>query len=478
MKEQTLRYFKNIRFWIFLFFVVRLYGIWFPPLEVSHNWRQTTVTMVARNFYEDGADLLHPKIDIAGEMSGVTGMEFPVLNYLIYLLSCVFGYEHWYGRLINLLITSIGLLFFHKLVEKYFKKEIAFNATIILLFSIWYTYSRKIMPDTFSMSFTIAALYYCTNYLENKKPTQLLLAFVCTAIGTLAKLPAAYILILLLIPYFNSAISLQRKVVLAICLIGSIVFPAWYYFKWVPYLETTYGFHHFFMGKSMTQGALELWQHLPETLSRFYDTALKFVGFACFVFGVYKSIKLKNTLLLAVVSIGFVGFLPIMLKGGFTFYHHSYYIIPFVPIMALMSAYGVEQIPNKKFATIVLIAIGVEGFFNHIDDFRIKPENQAITKLENVMDSISQPKDLVAINSGAFPTPMYFAHRRGWVAFNGQLLTPKFTDSISQLGLRHIIILKRTFGDNMTPPDSAITWKKRYSSEDFDVYSNNLFFEK
>ena len=67
-------YLKDIRFWILLFFVVRLYGIFFPPLEVSHNWRQTTVTMVARNFVEDGADILHPKIDIAGEKSGITGM--------------------------------------------------------------------------------------------------------------------------------------------------------------------------------------------------------------------------------------------------------------------------------------------------------------------------------------------------------------------------------------------------------------------
>ncbi|MFM6983581.1 MAG: hypothetical protein ACKOXF_05580, partial [Chitinophagaceae bacterium] len=80
-------YLKDIRFWIIVFFIVRLYGIMFPPLEVSHNWRQTTVTMVARNFTEDGAHLLYPKIDIAGEKSGITGMEFPVLNYLIYLVS-------------------------------------------------------------------------------------------------------------------------------------------------------------------------------------------------------------------------------------------------------------------------------------------------------------------------------------------------------------------------------------------------------
>ena len=91
---------KDIRFWIFIFFIIRLIGITNPPLEVSHNWRQTTVTMVARNFLEIDNNIFYPRIDIAGEKTGITGMEFPILNYLIYLVSEVFGYEHWYGCLL------------------------------------------------------------------------------------------------------------------------------------------------------------------------------------------------------------------------------------------------------------------------------------------------------------------------------------------------------------------------------------------
>ena len=32
---------KDIRFWIVLFFLIRMYGITMPPLEMGHNWRQT-----------------------------------------------------------------------------------------------------------------------------------------------------------------------------------------------------------------------------------------------------------------------------------------------------------------------------------------------------------------------------------------------------------------------------------------------------
>lgn len=464
-------YLKDIRFWIIVFFIVRLYGILFPPLEVSHNWRQTTVTMVARNFSEEGPHLLYPKIDIAGEKSGITGMEFPVLNYLIYLVSFLFGYEHWYGRLINLIVSSFGIWYFYRIINKYFREDIAFNAGIVLLFSIWYTYSRKIMPDTFSMSLMMAGLFYALNYLEDGQLKDLIPSLCLICIGTLAKLPSAYLLILLALPYLSGNFELRRKVWLGALISVGMVFPFWFYFKWVPYLESAFGFHHFFMGKSMTTGAKELIEHWPETLSKFYDIAIKYIAFAFLLWGLFKAIILKEKLILRIFCIGFLGFLPIMLKGGFTFYHHSYYIIPFVPVMALMSAYGISLLPTPRWTSIVLIAIGLEGFFNHLDDFRIKPVNRAVMQLEPIMKTISQPKDLIAINSGAFPTPMYFAHRKGWVAFNEQLSNKNYVDSLSQLGLRHIIIMKRTFGDSMYVRSDKNQWFLRCSNIDFDIFS-------
>ncbi len=464
-------YLKDIRFWILLFFVVRLYGIFFPPLEVSHNWRQTTVTMVARNFVEDGADILHPKIDIAGEKSGITGMEFPLLNYLIYLVSYLFGYEHWYGRLINLIVSSFGIWYFYRLIKQYFQEEIAFNAGIVLLFSIWYTYSRKIMPDTFSMSLMIAGLFYALQYLEHGKIKHLIPAALLVLTGTLAKLPSAYLLIVLALPYLSKQYQFNHKIILGLSMALMLVFPMWYYFKWVPYLESNFGFHHFFMGKSMATGSKELLEHWPETLSKFYDIAIKYIAFAFLFWGMVMAFRKKETLLLSLFFVGFFGFLPIMLKGGFTFYHHSYYIIPFVPLMALMSAYGISTLPSKLWKTIILVAIGLEGFFNHLDDFRIKPVNASLLQLEPVMDQVSQRHDLVAINSGAFPTPMYFAHRKGWVAFNDQLSRETYVDSLSNLGLKHIIIMKRSFGDSMVPRSNKNTWFLRVSDINFDVYS-------
>ena len=72
------RILNDIRFWILIFLLIRLIGITNPPIETGHNWRQTTVTMVARNFVEVDNNILYPRIDIAGEKTGITGMEFPI----------------------------------------------------------------------------------------------------------------------------------------------------------------------------------------------------------------------------------------------------------------------------------------------------------------------------------------------------------------------------------------------------------------
>jgi len=167
--KQSFQLFQDIRFWIGLFFLIRLIGITNPPLEEAHSWRQTTVTMVARNFLEIDNNIFYPRIDIAGDKTGITGMEFPILNYLIYLMAKIFGYQHWYGRLINLIVSSFGIWYFYKLIKKYFDKKAALYSGIILLSSLWFAYSRKIMPDTFSVSLILAGIYYGTNYLDSKQ---------------------------------------------------------------------------------------------------------------------------------------------------------------------------------------------------------------------------------------------------------------------------------------------------------------------
>jgi len=461
---------KDIRFWIIVFFLIRLFGISNPPLEVGHNWRQTTVTMVSRNFLEVDNNILYPRIDIAGEKTGITGMEFPLLNYSIYIVAKVFGYKHWYGRLINLFISSFGLWFFYKLTRKYFTEQIAFYSTIILTVSIWFQFSRKIMPDTFSTSFIIASIYYGSNYLDitlrKYSLLHLTIYVLLMSLGVLSKLPSGFLLVIFAIFLFDKTIPLKRKIIFSIVsLIGILPSVFWYYY-WVPYLVDKYEFWHFFMGKSFSQGFNEIVQNFNETLSKFYDTALKFIGFGVFIYGLVYSFVKNDLKIYVLFLITFMSFSIIIIKAGYTFPHHNYYIIPFVPVMALIAGYGLSNIKYSKIALILLIMISVEGIANQQHDFRIKEKDKGIINLEKDLDSVSLKNDLILINSGGYPTPMYFAHRKGWVSTNEQIRDGKYIESLKDKGLKYIVILKRSFGSEIL----LNRYNKVLENEDYCIY--------
>jgi hypothetical protein len=423
--------------------------------------------MVARNFLEVDNNILYPRIDIAGEKSGITGMEFPIMNYTIYLTSLVFGYQHWYGRLINLIISSIGIFFFFKLIRKYFNEKIAFNAALVLLTTLWFSFSRKIMPDTFAMSFIIAGIYYGSNYLDQSikkyRITGIILYTLLITIGILSKLPSAYLLIVFLIAIFSKEITLKRKLYFSFASILAISPSLIWYFYWVPFLVDSYGFWHFFMGKNILEGMQEISDELVLTLQKFYDNALKYIGFGVFSYGLIQSIILKEKRILIVLSLSFVSFLVIIFKAGHTFPHHDYYIIPFIPVMALVTGYGIYQIKNKNIAFILLLAIGIEGTLNQHSDFIIREKEKALLSLEKDLDEISNRNDLILINSDEYPTPMYFAHRKGWVNSNQNILDEDYIKRLEKKGLKFIVILKRAFGSNIKIDHPLLIDTKNYS---------------
>ena len=81
-KEKIKLILTDIRFWILFFFILRLVGITNAPLEIGHNWRQALTSMIARNFLEGNPNLLYPRIDMAGNQTGIIGSELPFYNYL------------------------------------------------------------------------------------------------------------------------------------------------------------------------------------------------------------------------------------------------------------------------------------------------------------------------------------------------------------------------------------------------------------
>lgn len=464
MKNDKLRWvLSDIRFWIALFFVIRLIGIGFAPLEPGHNWRQSLTNMIARNFVEHGPRLFFPMIDMGGEKTGIIGSEFPIFNFLIYLVSMVFGYEHWYGRLINLLVSSVGIFYFHRLLNLLTNPRLAFHASLILLVSIWFGYSRKIMPDTFSVSLVIIGLYYACCYLSAGKIFHLLLFFVFSTLGILSKIPALSLWAALPIAIFIKEIPMKRKGMLyGMAFLGFATVCLWYFY-WVPYLLSQYHYQLYFP-KGLREGLLEIIPLIPEALRRFYFSSFySFVAFGCFLAGIYMLRSKANIFMKAGLALTSLVFLVFAIKTGSVFPLHNYYIIPFTPVMALIAAYFTTNI-SPKYAYFVLLIISLEAIANQQHDFFPKKDQNYKLRLETIADNVIPKHELIVINGGDSPQHIYFSNRKGWTVTNEKLQRSEFIDSLTYLGARYLIIDKHQASWDFS------NYQNLYEDADYSIY--------
>ena len=231
--------------------------------------------------------------------------------------------------------------FFYLLIRKYFEEVVAFPSAIILLVSIWFQYSRKIMPDTFSMSFVITGIYYGSQYLDTaiRRHSMLYLSMyvVSISIGVLAKLPSGFILVVFVLFVFDKTLPSKRRLLFSSVSVLIVIVVMLWYMSWVPHLVSKFGFWHFFMGQDVVNGLHEIIQLIPKTLKNFYDSALKSVGFGAVLIGLFSIWRAREKYLAAVFLLCVVSFSYVIIKAGRTFAFHDYYIIPFVPVMALVS---------------------------------------------------------------------------------------------------------------------------------------------
>jgi Dolichyl-phosphate-mannose-protein mannosyltransferase len=462
------KYASDIRFWIILFFIIRLYGITNAPIEISHSWRQSLTNMIARDFLEIDANILYPRIDMDGNKSGIIATEFPFYNYLIYLTAKLFGYAHWYGRLINLIVSSIGIFYFYKTIKRFFKEEWAFYATMILLSSIWFSFSRKSMPDTFCISLVMIGIYNGLRYCYEKKNIYLMAFFFISSLAILCKIPALYLLSVLVIPLFDKQVAfyLKRNMVLVGIVILLLTY-AWYFY-WVSYLLETYHYQLYFP-KHFTEGLQELIQYGDGSLEKIYFSALQsFIAFTFFIIGLVLLIKQKQKVVLMAIGIATLFFILFIIKTGFVFSTHNYYVIPFVPIMAFVAGFAFSEIQHIKWKLFFIAAVLVEAILNQQHDFRLKESEKYKLTLETIANQVSNKNDLFVINGGRNPQLMYFLHRRGWSVDADKLSRSNYIDSLKNWGCKFLLLNKH---EHTLPSIDKNAGKEVFANENFVIYS-------
>jgi hypothetical protein len=346
----------------------------------------------------------------------------------------------------------------------HFERRTAFYSTLILTVSIWFVFARKIMPDTFSTALVIIALYHAFNYWKFNKPYSVLWFALIGCLGVLAKIPSVILIASLGTVFFSKGIFTLKKTALLVGTALIAVASYGWYFVWNPSLGQQYaGWSN--DNRSIAEGINDLLGHLSGLAEIFYFNAMQGFIFSIFIVVglVYAFINKEGKILWTTAFITAVLFIY-MFKAGYYFVQNNYYIIPFVPVLALISGYGITRL-NKRWRMIILAFGMIEAVANQQHDFFIDDNVQYKMTIEEVLNSsINESADIAIFSNSQNHLLMYLAHRKGWMLFEQDAQNQTVLKDIKSKGCEYLVV------DRHIHEDLQVVQDKVFENEDFRVY--------
>ncbi|MEC7842529.1 MAG: glycosyltransferase family 39 protein [Candidatus Latescibacterota bacterium] len=175
---------------------VRLIGL-DEPLIDHQAWRQTDTAAIARNYYEEGFDLFHPRVDWRGATAGYVETNFPLYPFLV---ACVYailgGAPEWVGRLLSALLSTLTAVPLYHLARRIYVEPVwipRLAALLYLAMPLNVFFGRAFMPEALMLFLSAAALLSFLRWLQQPGPGAFILAVLTAGLCFLVKIPTLYL---------------------------------------------------------------------------------------------------------------------------------------------------------------------------------------------------------------------------------------------------------------------------------------------
>lgn len=414
--------------------VLRLYKI-NSPLADFHSWRQVDTAAVARNFVNDGFDLLKPRYhDLSNIQSGKDNpqgyrmVEFPLYNALfayIYKLFPVLPLEI-YGRLISILfsLSLIGIIYY------FLRREIGaaaafFGALIYAVFPFFVFFSRVVLPETIALSFAFLSLFFLYLFSKQKNRIKNIILYslsaLCMAVGLLIKPTVIFFLIsslfLLLKKYkWNSLKQLNFYLYFLLVLTPLIL---WRYHiqqfpegvpasEWLITQVNTYqGLQNIFFRPAFFRWIF--YERINNLILGGFLTVFLIVGILA---------KHKKTFLYS-IGISSLSYL-LVFQGGNV--QHEYYQTLILPALAIFTAIGINFfIVNTRtllspiLTYLSVLALFVFSFFisfNTVKNY-YNYSAELVNNIAPIVRDLTEKDDKIITDTSGDTTLLYLSERQG-----------------------------------------------------------------
>ncbi len=411
----------------------RLYKI-NTPLADFHSWRQVDTAAVARNFVDQGFDLLHPRYDdLSNIQSGLENpngyrfVEFPIYNAIFASLYKYFPIVSLeiYGRLTTIMFSLIIIgIIYYLLLKETSRKTAIFASLTYAIFPYFVFFSRVVLPETTALGFIFLSIFFLYAYSNNKKKI------------------TSSLLYLLSLSFFSLAIITKPTVIFygitlgylffrkhKLQIVKKIYFYLFFIISTIPYLLWYYYISHFPEGVPANHWLITS-VNTPQGLrSIFFRPAffrwifferinnLIFGGYLSFLFllGIIRKNKsfFYSTFLFSILSFLFI------FQGGNV--QHEYYQTIILPPLAIFVGLGTTLlIKNKKIfinqliLSIIIFAIYSSSFF--FSFYKVRDYynfSSDLIHISKIVKSLTNKKDKIITESLGDTTLLYLSERKG-----------------------------------------------------------------
>lgn len=419
-----------IKYIILFSFIIRLYHINFP-VSGWHSWRQSDTASIAKNFYENGYNILFPQIDWGGDTPGYVESEFQLYPFIVSLFYEVFGVSDFFGRFLSVIFSMFTIYGLYLLVRKIISKKTALWAAFIYaIIPLNIYYSRAFMPESMMLMFIVYGIYLFVLWLEDEKLSNFIFSALFISLAVLLKIPTLYIglplLWLAMQKYGKKVFANLSLWVYSIIILIPVVL--WYCHAHQLFLQTGLSFGIWGFGT-------DKWGNLNLLISpSFYNKIffmsiaerhLTYAGFIPFIIGLFIKREQKYEKLFDFWLISVLIYF-IIVSGGNNV--HEYYQLPFILPAVVFTAKAFEKylpLENTKpafksnklrfvFFALCFVLIPVLSYLRVANFMRGENRNDTVFKITGEVKQISSKNDLIITLCDANPVYLYLSDRKGW----------------------------------------------------------------
>jgi hypothetical protein len=399
-----------------------------PPLG-RDSWRAADGLGVGRSYCEEQAPFWLPRVDSRGQTSGITGMEFPLLNWTEGRLAC-FGFDQVaVARTLTLLFAVMAIIAIGFLAGTTGLPAAGWMAAAAFATSplVWY-YGVAIQPDVPAVALMLVALSLLEKGTRARVQSGWMTASAgAAALGILIKLPVivfglpSAVLVISRLGWRRALRDWRTWAYAAIALVP----PAGWY-RYAHHLQDTYGLQTFYLGES--------WRDLLSESLRpsLYTSVFVQKLFDAYAFPLLSAVAVIALLFawrrqavwvrgLAIASIAYV------LLAGFHVEHHFYYGLPLVPVIAVAAGIalarwsdgpGAQSRLRRAVSLLIIVGAAVYGPYR-VANAHWWPRAEDARQYEQAraaLETHTGSDEGLALFSANDPTLFWWLHRHGSLA--------------------------------------------------------------